>query len=203
MTKRLLQTSAKNNILIFRFILCFLLVSSLITMTASCAPAPQPDTLEIILAVTAASPSLAAGDLYLLPGTAAPNGLAQAEESGLRVRVASPELLSAAFSPEYSKSEQPEIWQLSQGISDGGAFRFGTTASPEEYIVIRCVSRADTGEVARLLLGRLNALQKQYRGTQEQPITEKGQVVVIGKYVLLILASDTEAAIDAARRIIR
>ena len=118
------------------------------------------------------------------------------------MRVASNDLLSAAFSQGDPDREKLDIWQLSQGISDGGALRFGTTASPEEYLVIRCISRADTDEVARLLLRRLDAIRRQHRGTEGERMAERAEVAVIGTYVLLVVAPDVEVAIEAARRVI-
>ena len=171
--------------------------------TLACAREVPTDTLEVLLAITKASSGVSAGDVYLLPGTAAATGLAKAEEDGIRVRVASNDLLSAAFSQSNPDREKTDIWQISQEIIDSGALRLGTTASPEEYVVIHCVSRVDTDDVARLLLRRLDAIRKQHRGTQEESTAERGQVLVIGTYVLLIVAPDAEAAMEAARRAIR
>ena len=191
----------KSKILIFKAF-SFLLTIPLLMTTSACARKPPADALEVVLAMTKASPGASAGDVYLLPGTDAAAGLTKAEADGIRVRVASNDLLSAAFSQGDPDREKLDIWQLSQGISDGGALRFGTTASPEEYLVIRCVSRADTDEVARLLLRRLDAIRRQHRGTEGERMAERAEVAVIGTYVLLVVAPDVEVAIEAARRVI-
>lgn len=195
------KTRKKHKILIFRRFLTFLLALLFLSATA-CAPAASPDALEVLLSVAKAAQQVSAGDLYLFPDTAAPAGLAKAEAESLRVRLASKELLSAAFLPGGHSNENTDILLALQEISDGVALRLGTTASPEEYVVIRCVDRTKTNDAARLLTYRLNTLQKQYRGTEWQFLTEQGQVVVIGIYVLLIISPRAEAALDAARRVI-
>lgn len=201
MLQRPSSRPSKNNILTFLSQLlsvCLFLVSSLI----SCSASPVPDALQVLLSMIQATPNVAAGDVYLFPGSGENHGMALAEALEIRVRIASEELLRAAFSPEYSVSEQTENHHILQDISDSGACRFSTAASPQEYVVIRCISRADTHEAARLLLHRLNALQKQYRGTDHQALTERGQVIIIGKYVCLVVSPDPDAAIEAARRVI-
>lgn len=202
MSKSKSSTFCKSKILIFKVFL-FLLTITLLMATLACAREVPTDTLEVLLAMTKASSGVSAGDVYLLPGTAAATGLAKAEEDGIRVRVASNDLLSAAFSQSNPDRKKTDIWQISQEITDGGALRLGTTASPEEYVVIHCVSRVDTDEIARLLLRRLDAIRNQHRGTEGESMAERGEVTIIGKYVLLTVAPDVEAAMEAARLAIR
>jgi hypothetical protein len=188
----------KTNIFIF---ITLFLISNILPLS-SCAAKKTPVAVEIIIAMTDASPDTAAGDLYLLPKARSFLELGQAEKRELRVRLASDELLSAAFSASFSNGENSEINQIKQGILDDGALYFSTSASPEQYAVLHCVNRTDTQRIALLLEGRLQTLRKQYRGTEWERMVESGQVVVIKKFVCLIVSPNAEAALNAAGKII-
>jgi hypothetical protein len=66
--------------------------------------------------------------------------------------------------------------------------------------VLHCNSRSDTDEVAALLLRRLDVLRRQYRGSDEEVLLARAQVVVIGKYVLLVISSAPEHVIETVKR---
>lgn len=140
--------------------------------------------------LSAAGDTCPVGDIYALSGEQSPSWI----DSVPRIRTASQELLQAAF----GKSKNDPIPQLSQAIVDQGALFFSTVGSPFECMVFHCVSRSDTGTVAELLLERMDALRRQYKGSNEQAAIEKGQVVIVGKYVLLAVGERADSMIDAA-----
>jgi hypothetical protein len=156
-----------------------------------------------MLAMTDASTDTAAGDFYLLPGAHSLIDTGRTEERKICARCASRELLSATFSGTHSNGENANIDQLLQGILDDGALYLSTTASPEQYVVLRCISRGDTTDVALLLEGRLETLRRQYRYTEWEQMTESAQILIIKKYILLIVSPHSESAAKAAENIIR
>ena len=169
----------------------------------SCEGRQTPSALEVMLAMTDASTDTAAGDLYLLPGAHSLIETGRAEERKIYARCANRELLSAAFFGARSDGENANIDQRLQGILDDGALYLSTTASPEQYIVLHCISRGDTTDVAMLLEGRLETLRRQYRHTEWEQMVESAQILIIKKYVLLIVSSHQENALKAAEKIIR
>ena len=198
MVPALFRQHQKNNIFIF---IIFLLLSFILSLS-SCEAEKAATAIEVITAVTDASPDTAAGDLYLLPNARSFLELGQAEERHLCVRVASDDLLFAAFPGVFSSKENFEVDQKAQEIIDDGALYFSISASPEQYAVLHCTSRTDTQRIALLLEKRLQVLRKQYHGTEWEEMVESGQVVVIKKYVCLIVSPNVQAALNAAEKII-
>lgn len=98
----------------------------------------------------------------------------------------------------YGEGELP--WQLSL-IEDYGIY-LSTAQHPCEFAVFRCYARSDTDEIAALCHVRLCALRNHYKNTQYTAYLQNASVVVIGKYVLLLISSDTEHALRTAKGVI-
>ena len=145
--------------------------------------------------LTAAEASRPAGDIYVLTD----EDISKQAATAYRIRKASPDLLRAAFG---TGKEEP-ISPPPQEIVDSGALFLSTAGPPFECMVFHCISHSDTGTVAELLLERMDALRRQYRGSNEQAVIEKGQVVIAGKYVLLTVGERADSMIDAAFEAIR
>jgi hypothetical protein len=190
---------SKNHKLMTNLFPLFLLAFLVLPLFSGCAQQPQADTLEVLNAMLAAA-TPPASDVYLLPrvnDTDIPEG---------NVRIADAALLLAAFGSdefEVGHAESEQIWELSPFVTEEGAMCFPTAASPCEYIVLRCISRSDTDAVAALLLQRLDALRREYQGSDVQQLVENGRVIVIEKYVLLIVSDNPQRDLSAARQAIR
>jgi hypothetical protein len=116
---------------------------------------------------------------------------------------AAPEDDASYLSPDlvavlYGEGELP--WQLSL-LEDYGLF-LSTAQHPCEFAVFRCYARSDTDDVAAMCLSRLDTLRIHYKNTQYASYTQNARVVVIGKYVLLLISSDPEHALGAAKRVL-
>ena len=181
----------KSALLFFALIFCF-------SLCAGCALQPSADAQKVLLAMTAAAGSdLLAGDFYTLPNDLSSNAASAQAPDDTPWRIADKALLYAAFGSEAA-SENDKIFELSQDIVDSGALFLSTAAQPCEYMVFRCVSRSDTDLVVDLLLRRLDAMRRQFRGTEHQPIVESARIVVIGKYVVYAAAPNADDAVGAA-----
>lgn len=178
-------------------VLCFFVC---LTTLCACGPRNAATALSVVTAMTAADTNCPAGDVYLLADSLSLQQLSSCDPSDTMLRVADDSLLSAAFGSADALNEG--LWQCSSQAIDDGALRFATAASPCEWIVFHCVSRSDTTAVADLFLHRLELLRRQYRGSDDEALLAHAQVVVIGKYVLLIVSNDPEGAIEAAKHAI-
>jgi hypothetical protein len=147
----------------------------------SCARA-DASSAQVLSALIDAEIGLPAGQIYL---SSAPEDDAS---------YLSPDLVAAL----YGEGELP--WQLSL-LEDYGLF-LSTAQHPCEFAVFRTRSRSDTDEIAAMCLARLDALRIHYKDTQYASYTQNARVVVIDKYVLLLISSDTEHALRAAERVI-
>ena len=98
----------------------------------------------------------------------------------------------------YGNGELP--WQLSL-VQDYGIF-LSSAQHPCEFAVFVCYSRSDTDQVATMCHARLDALRAHYKGTDYASYTQNARVAVIGRYVLLLISSDAEHALRAARRVL-
>ena len=176
-------------------LLCFLIC---LPTLCACERQNRATALSVVASMTAAEPSCPAGDVYLLADSLSLQQLSSScEQPSAPLRVADDSLLSAAFGGSAN-----ELWQCAPQTVDDGALRFATAASPCEWIVFHCISRSDTTAVADLFLHRLELLRRQYRGSDDEALLAHAQVVVMGKYVLLIVSSDPEGAIEAAKQAI-
>ncbi len=160
-------------------ILCCLLCC--ILCFAGCArQLPSPD--RVLCALTDAEIGLPPGQTYLAS--------AQAHETAY--------LSDDMFSTLYGKGELP--WQLSL-VEDYGIF-LSTAQHPCEFAAFLCYSRSDTDLVAAMCQERLDLLRAHYNGTQYASYTQGARVAVVGRYVLLLVSSDADHALDAARRVL-
>ena len=156
-------------------ILCCLLLS------VGCAPSsPAPE--QVLCALTDAEIGLPAGQLYL--------SRAEAHEATY--------LSNDMLSTLYGNGELP--WQLSL-VEDYGIF-LSTAQHPCEFAAFLCYSRSDTDLVAAMCHERLDLLRVHYKNTQYASYTQGARVAVVGRYVLLIVSSDAENALRAARRVL-
>lgn len=171
-----------------------LLCLAICLLASSCAPRNTTTALSLLLDTLGSQATLPAGDIYLLPDSPSLRALKTTDTQGQSVRVADTALLSAAFG-DGGGTSVPSVLESSV---DDGAMRFATAASPFEIIVLHCVSRADADKVAALLHERLDILRREL--TDSEGLLDHAQVVVAGKYTLLLICKDSEAALHAVRR---
>ncbi|MBQ7378761.1 MAG: hypothetical protein IJW70_03660 [Clostridia bacterium] len=160
-------------------ILCCLLCCAL--CFAGCASkSPAPD--RVLCALTDAEIGLPPGQIYLAG--------AQPHEAAY--------LSDDMISTLYGNGELP--WQLSL-VEDYGIF-LSTAQHPCEFAAFLCYSRSDTDLVAAMCHARLDLLRAHYKGTEYELYTNEARVAVAGRYVLLLISSDADHALDVARRVI-
>ena len=170
---------------VFRLAFCLWIGLFLLSCTAR-----DTTALSLLLGAVRSQSALPAGDVYVLPDSPSLRALNTTDTQGQSVRVADAALLSAAFGEGGGKS----MPSLLSGVDDG-AMRFATAASPCELIVLHCVSRAEADKVATLLHERLDILRREH--ADDDGVLADARVVVIGKYALLVICNDTEAALHA------
>ncbi len=170
-----------------------ILIFCIMLLSVSCA-GEQASAAQVLDALVDSEIGLPAGQIYL-------SGAQEHDAAYL-----SPDLMAAL----YGQGEPP--WQLSL-IEDYG-FYLSTAQHPCEFAVFRTYARSDTDEVAAMCLTRLDALRTYYKdtpyatqyatqhATQYAYYLENARVVVMGNYVLLLISSDTEHAIGAAKRVL-
>lgn len=73
---------------------------------------------------------------------------------------------------------------------------------PCELAVFRCSDARATATAAGLCRARLDEIRNAWEGTEWAALTERGCVAVEGSFVLLVVADDPQAVLDAARRVI-
>lgn len=135
---------------------------------------------EVLDAMIGAEIGLPAGQIYL----------ASAPEDG--EAYLSPDLTAAL----YGQGEPP--WQLAL-VEDYGMW-LSSAQHPCEFAVFRCYARSDTDEIAAMCTSRLADLRAHYKDSQYASYLQNAQVVVIGKYVLLLISADAQHALNTARR---
>ena len=179
-----------------------LLTCTLAALLSSCRAHKTASALAVLEAMLAVS-SASTGDIYVLPDTPS-HAIAQegASQDAKRIRVATGNLLSAAFGNKQNSPSGQAISSLFSAFIDDGAMRFSTGDTPCEFVVLHSISRADTEALVELLLVRKEALSRQYRGSESSPIVEASQIAVIGKYVIFALCDDVEKAVDVAKDVI-
>ncbi len=74
---------------------------------------------------------------------------------------------------------------------------------PYELAVFRCSDVRGTMAAAAICRARLDAIRRSWRGSEWVNELENWVVAVEGEYVLLVVASDTDGVLEAARRAIR
>ena len=164
----------------YKKILLLFLTASMLLLCA--CDKEHATAAQVLSALIDAEIGLPAGQIYL---SAAPEDDAS---------YLSPDLVAAL----YGEGELP--WQLSL-LEDYGLF-LSTAQHPCEFAVFRVRARSDTDDVAAMCLARLDTLRIHYKNTQYASYTQNARVVVIGKYVLLLISSDPEHALRAAKGVI-
>ena len=158
-----------------------LLILSILLLLCSCAK-EQATAAQVLDALVAVEIGLPAGQIYL-------SAASEDDASYL-----SPDLVAAL----YGEGELP--WQLSL-IEDYGLF-LSTAQHPCEFAVFRVRARSDTDDVAAMCLTRLDDLRMHYKDSAYAAYLQNARVVVSGKYVLLLISSDPEHALRAAKGVI-
>ena len=158
-----------------------LLVLSILLLLCACAK-EQATAAQVLSALIDAEIGLPAGQIYL---SAAP------EDDAAYL---SPDLVAAL----YGEGELP--WQLSL-LEDYGLF-LSTAQHPCEFAVFRVRARSDTDDVAAMCLSRLDTLRMHYKDSVYAAYLQNARVVVCGKYVLVLISSDPEHALRAAKGVI-
>ena len=160
--------------------LSLLLIICLLLLAGCARQEPLPE--QVLSALTDAEVGLPAGQVYL---SSAPEDSEQYLPS---------DLISAL----YGQGEPP--WQLAL-IEDYGIW-LSNAQHPCEFAVFRCYARSDTDLVAAMCHARLDALCVHYKNTEYAPYLQNAKVAVIGKYVLLLVSSDAQHALQIARQTI-
>ena len=75
--------------------------------------------------------------------------------------------------------------------------------SPSEFAVILCRDRDSAIDTAKLLNLRLSAVKATKKAPEYKEMTENAKVTVIGNYALLIISSDSEAALKIFNKTVR
>jgi hypothetical protein len=71
---------------------------------------------------------------------------------------------------------------------------------PCEFAVIYCRDRDSADDTARLLCARLGVIKNAKNTPEYSNVLEGGMVTVTGNYALLIISSDSEAALSALKK---
>ena len=158
-----------------------LLILSILLLLCACAK-EQATAALVLDALVDAEIGLPAGQIYL-------SAASEDDASYL-----SPDLVAAL----YGEGEPP--WQLSL-LEDYGLF-LSTAQHPCEFAVFRVRARSDTDDVAAMCLSRLDTLRMHYKDTAYAAYLQNARVVVCGKYVLVLISSDPEHALRAAKGVI-
>ena len=87
-------------------------------------------------------------------------------------------------------------------ISDAALF-LSVAPYPCELAVFRCSDARGTATAAAICRARLDAICCAWQGSEWAGELEDSVVAVEGEYVLLVVAPDTDAVLEAARRAIR
>lgn len=157
---------------------CLCLLLAVLLFLSGCGTA-SVEAEALVCAMMAEERPLPAGRLYVLSAPQDAVGHPNAS------------LLSALFGNGTYPSALDAV--------EDGAF-YLSFSSPCEFAVFLCKSTNGTEEVASMCLARL-AYLKRYWGDRGQAITsDHGTVTVKGRWVILCLSSDTDAALRAFRR---
>ena len=83
------------------------------------------------------------------------------------------------------------------------ALYLSLSENPIEFAVILCKNRDVARDTAELLTARLTAIKHTKTAPQYTEMLEEASVTLIGNYAFLIISSDTESALRAAKKAIR
>ncbi len=111
-------------------------------------------------------------------------------------------LISALYGETARGLLVPEIDGTSAAVGDAAIF-LSVAPHPGELAVLRCSDARGTTTAAGICRARLDLIRRAWAGTEYEALTARAVVTVEDSFVLLIVAEDPEAVIDAARRAIR
>lgn len=157
--------------------LCFFL--ALLLLLSSGCGAVSPEAEALVCAMMEEERPLPAGRLYVLSAPQDASGHPNAS------------LLSALFGNGTYPSALDAV--------EDGAF-YLSFSSPCEFAVFLCKSTNGTEEVAAMCLARLAYLKRYWEDRGQAITSDRGTVTVKGRWVILCLSSDTDAALRAFRR---
>ncbi len=159
-------------------------------LLSSCFGTTDMGTSEIVRAMLNTQSNLPAGKLYTTLSTPG------AED------YLSSELLRALYGTEGSFDAFGNAAEI--------AIRAASGLHANEFAVFRCRSRRDAEEIADLCLARIDTIEHFIRlnsdvlGVPDSDLlsAENAKVTIYGKYVIMALSKDADAAIEAAKDII-
>ena len=159
-------------------LLCFLLALSLLLL--SCNGQGGVCAEEAVLAMCQAEKPLPDGRLYV-------RSAASDDEKAI-----SDTLLSALYG---NGTLPPALDEISDA-----AFYFSYT-SPVEFAAFQCKSRDSTEAVAALCHQRLDILRSVRTESSDAQYLDRAEITVCGRWVVLCISSDADAAIRAFKRL--
>ena len=155
---------------------------SVVLLCSSCTERSVPSALEAITALCEANPSLPTGRFYWRH-TSAPSAAHELSDRLLA------DLFGAGVLP-------PEI----DHVQDAAVYLAFT--EQEEYAVFLCKSRDDTASLSLLCQRRIDRLRRPYATEQAMPPSlQNASVTVRGRWVILCVTPDPDAAIRSLRRL--
>ena len=181
---------------------CALLCLLTVVLLAGCAPlrsAPPVRASDVLTSMCRAEAALPTGSIWERRVNAAAGD----------DTASSSQLTDALFSALYGS--ECLSWLETTCHSDGTveaplvdevAVFLATVQHPCEMAVFRCTDSAGAVAAAKQCRRRLDLIRQTWRGSDEEAFCGRGCVEVVDNYVLLVVASDPEAVLDAARRVI-
>lgn len=166
----------------FRFVLPLLILTLILIATAGCVPKNSASPAQALDAMLGTESPLPAGRIYSL-------------SPAKTAEVPSDSLLAALFG---SSSSLPPAMD---SVEDAAFFL--AYSAPFEMAVFLCASTSDTAGVSRMCTKRLEALKSTYTtsdSAESIPALENARIVVRGRWVILCVCEDPEAALRAFRR---
>lgn len=87
-------------------------------------------------------------------------------------------------------------------VTDAALF-LSTVMHPGEAAVFRCADSDGASSVAKVCRARLEDVKNHWRDSQYAPWTAGGEVVMVGTYVIMVIAVDPAPMVAAARQTVR
>lgn len=188
-----------------RPICCLTVILTLALLLVSCGEETPPPSADTVLSAMQASMT----------------ETAQTLPDGLTYTRATPEgyptyLSDTLFSALYGEAARGLLTAdetaggTADEASDGGsvppvndaAIFLSVAPYPCELAVFRCSDTRTAATVAGICRARLDTVSRGYKGGEWEAVAQGGRVVVEGCFVLLAVAEDPEAVLEAARRVI-
>ena len=178
--------------------ICLIVACVFLTGCLPFQSAPPAGAIEVLTAMQKADPQAPDGVVRVRSALAAAPDLTS--PTYLR-----DDLFSALYGSDCLSWFSPTV--LSDGsvcspLIDDVAVYLSTVQHPFELAVFRCTDSAGAVAAAKQCQQRLNTVRQTWRGSDEEVLCARGRVEIVGTYVLLVIASDPEAVLEAAQRAI-